>query len=177
MNIGQRIKRLRTKNGLTLEELASRCELTKGFISQIERDLRSPSIATLNDITAALGVSLAEFFANDDDEKLVFSMDDFFIDERSDTTIRWIVPNAQKNAMEPIEIHLQPQAQSFVIEPHEGEEFGYVLAGRIALVDGDKRYVVKKGQTFYIRGSHEHYLENIASTTAKVLWVCTPPIF
>ena len=35
MNIGQRIKRLRTKNGLTLEELASRCELTKGFISQI----------------------------------------------------------------------------------------------------------------------------------------------
>ncbi len=177
MNIGQRIKRLRTKNGLTLEELASRCELTKGFISQIERDLTSPSIATLNDITEALGVSLAEFFANDEDEKIVFGTDDFFIDERQDYTIRWIVPNAQKNAMEPIEIHLQPQAKSFVVAPHEGEEFGYVLAGRIVLIDGDKRYTIKKGQTFYIKGSHEHFLENQSTSLAKVLWVCNPPIF
>ncbi|MDP3442285.1 MAG: helix-turn-helix transcriptional regulator, partial [Ignavibacteria bacterium] len=50
MEIGQRIKQLRTQNKLTLEELASRCELSKGFISQVERDLTSPSIATLSDI-------------------------------------------------------------------------------------------------------------------------------
>ena len=49
MKIGSKLKRMRIQNGLTLEELASRCELTKGFLSQLERDLTSPSIATLAD--------------------------------------------------------------------------------------------------------------------------------
>lgn len=177
MNIGQRIKRLRIKNGLTLEELASRCELTKGFISQMERDLTSPSISTLNDITEALGVSMAEFFIEEEDEKIVFSQEDFFEDVKEGVLLRWIVPNAQKNEMEPIEIVLDPQAKSFVVSPHEGEEFGLVLSGRVILVSGEKRHAIKKGQTFYIKGTHEHYLENNSSAQSKVLWICTPPIF
>ncbi|MDE7233374.1 MAG: helix-turn-helix domain-containing protein, partial [Lachnospiraceae bacterium] len=48
--IGNKIKELRNKKGLTQEELADRCELSKGFISQVENDLTSPSIATLIDI-------------------------------------------------------------------------------------------------------------------------------
>ena len=62
VEIGRKIKQLRIQKGLTLEELASRSELTKGFLSQLERELTSPSIATLNDIVEALGSSLAEFF-------------------------------------------------------------------------------------------------------------------
>ena len=58
MNIGQKIKELRMQNNLTLEELANRCELTKGFLSQLERNLTSPSIATLDDILEALGTNL-----------------------------------------------------------------------------------------------------------------------
>ena len=55
MDIGNKIKQLRTRQGLTLEELASRSELTKGFLSQFERDLTSPSIDSLSDILEALG--------------------------------------------------------------------------------------------------------------------------
>ena len=62
MDIGKRVKQLRVKNGLTLEDLASRTELTKGFLSQLERDLTSPSISTLEDIVEVLGISLADFF-------------------------------------------------------------------------------------------------------------------
>ena len=50
MDIGQKIRQLRTQNNLTLEELASRSELTKGFLSQVERNLTSPSVSTLEDI-------------------------------------------------------------------------------------------------------------------------------
>ena len=57
MEIGSKIKDLRLKNGLTQEELADRCELTKGYISQLENDLTSPSISTLIDILASLGSS------------------------------------------------------------------------------------------------------------------------
>ena len=53
MDIGQKIRQLRTQNNLTLEELASRSELTKGFLSQVERNLTSPSVSTLEDILEA----------------------------------------------------------------------------------------------------------------------------
>ena len=82
MEIGQKIKRLRIQKGLTLEELASRSELTKGFLSQLERDLTSPSIATLNDIVEALGSSLSEFFKDEKQEQLVFRKKDFFVEDR-----------------------------------------------------------------------------------------------
>ena len=59
MDIGKRIRQLRVQNDLTLEELASRTELTKGFLSQLERNLASCSIATLEDIAEALGVSMS----------------------------------------------------------------------------------------------------------------------
>ena len=62
MDIGQKIRHLRTQNNLTLEELASRSELTKGFLSQVERNLTSPSVSTLEDILEALGTDLASFF-------------------------------------------------------------------------------------------------------------------
>ncbi|MEA5027098.1 MAG: XRE family transcriptional regulator [Erysipelotrichaceae bacterium] len=177
MEIGKRIKQLRTRNNLTLEELASRCELTKGFLSQLERDLTSPSIITLENIVEALGLTMMEFFKEEKPEKVVFNKEDFFTDERDDLTIHWIVPNAQKNEMEPILIDLQPYQSSQIISPHEGEEFGYVLAGKVTLYNGEKKFIVRKGNTFYIKGNYTHYLKNEGNQLASFLWVCTPPIF
>ncbi len=178
-DIGSRIKALRIKNGLTLEELGSRTELTKGFLSQLERNLTSPSLTTLEDIVEALGVSMSGFFAEDSEEQIVFTKDDAFIDRQDERTIRWIVPNAQKNRMEPLILELKADQESKLIEPHEGEEFGYVLSGRVQIVmPGDpRRLAVKKGETFYMRGTEAHYLKNIGSGNAMVLWISTPPIF
>jgi len=50
-------------NALTQEELASRADLTKGYISQLENDATSPSIATLKDIVDVFGITMQEFFA------------------------------------------------------------------------------------------------------------------
>ena len=177
MDIGQKIKRLRIKNGLTLEELASRSELTKGFLSQVERNLTSPSIATLNDILEALGTSLASFFKEETQEKSVFTQEDYFTDEKDGYIVHWIVPNAQKNEMEPILIEIEPGCQSQSLDPHDGEEFGYVLSGRIKLVNGGSETIVKKGETFYIKGINNHYLKNESHVSAKVLWITTPPLF
>ena len=104
MNIGNKIKELRIERNLTQEELANRAELSKGFISQLERNLTSPSIATLIDILQCLGTNLTEFFAEESDEQIVFRKDDFFVKKDTElrNTIEWIIPNAQKNMMEPI---------------------------------------------------------------------------
>ena len=78
MNIGSKIKELRVRKGLTQEELADRSELSKGFISQLERDLTSPSIATLVDILQCLGTDLKDFFNEDTEEQIVFHKEDYF---------------------------------------------------------------------------------------------------
>lgn len=179
MDIGKRIKQLRVKKDLTLEELASRCELTKGFLSQLERNLTSPSISTLEDICEALGISLSNFFASEEEEKIVFKAEDAFIDEKELITTHWIVPNAQKNQMEPVILDLKPMGMSQTIYPHNGEEFGYVLSGKITIMlEGHKKGItVKKNEAFYLKGDCEHFIKNDSNVNAKFLWICTPPIF
>ncbi len=177
MDIGGKIRQLRTQKGLTLEELASRSELTKGFLSQLERDLTSPSIDSLNDILEALGTNLAEFFKEDAVEQYTFRESDFYVDEREECTVSWIVPNAQKNQMEPILLTLPENGESFEVAPHSGEEFGYVVDGTVVLVCDDKRSVLRKGETFYLHGKSFHSIRNERKTTARVLWVSTPPLF
>ena len=177
MDIGGKIRQLRTQKGLTLEELASRSELTKGFLSQLERILTSPSIDSLNDILEALGTNLAEFFQEDKDEQFLFRANDFFVDERDSCTVHWIVPNTQKNQMEPILLTLPEGGESFEVAPHSGEEFGYVVEGTVVLECDGKKSVLRRGETFYLHGRTFHTLKNERKTTARVLWVSTPPLF
>ncbi len=179
MNIGNKIKELRIEKNLTQEELANRAELSKGFISQLERNLTSPSIATLIDILQCLGTNLTEFFAEESDEQIVFRKDDFFVKKDTElrNTIEWIIPNAQKNMMEPILLTLEAGGFTYLDVPHEGEEFGYVLEGSIILECQEESYTVHKGETFYLSGKTGHFLRNDKKTKAKVLWISTPPLF
>ncbi|MGF0017606.1 helix-turn-helix domain-containing protein [Sporofaciens sp. SGI.106] len=177
MDIGKKLKELRLQNDLTLGDLASRSELTKGFLSQVERNLTAPSIATLEDILEALGTNLSEFFREEEEKQIVFSTQDFFEDKQDDYTIEWVIPNAQKNEMEPILLTLAPHKKSQEMLAHHGEEFGYVLKGTVTLVLGNKKYKLKAQETFYLDGTKSHYLYNHGSSEAKVLWVTTPPMF
>ena len=177
MQLGRKIRDLRQQYNLTQGELADRCELTKGYISQLENDLTSPSIATLTDILNALGSNLSDFFREDAEEKIVFSQEEY-IEKQSDGMIwNWVIPNAQKNMMEPVLVELAPDAAAPVDFPHDGEEFGFVLEGRIAIVVGGKAHIAKKGESFYFTASREHHILNKGKGRAKFLWVSTPPNF
>lgn len=179
MEIGSKIRELRNQKGLTQEELADRCELSKGFISQLENDLTSPSIATLIDILQCLGTNLKDFFNDADDEQIVFHSEDFF--EKTDTElhskVEWIIPNAQKNMMEPIRVTLEPGGSTYPDQPHEGEEFGYVLSGSLIIVIGSRSIKAKKGEAFYYTPNSEHYIKAGGRSGAVFLWISTPPNF
>lgn len=179
MKIGHKIKELRIQKSLTQEELADRCELSKGFISQLERDLTSPSIATLVDILQCLGTNLEEFFSNTSDETIVFHKTDYFekVDMELHNTIEWIIPNAQKHMMEPILLTLEPDGSTYPDNPHEGEEFGYVLNGTIMIIIGKQTYKAKKGESFYFIPNKQHYIKAIGKNGASLIWVSTPPSF
>ena len=92
MDIGKRMKELRIQYGLTQQELADRSELTKGFISQLERNQNTPSIGTLLDIIQCLGTTPAEFFTDEEPEQIVFKNEDFFtkVNEDKHNIIEWV---------------------------------------------------------------------------------------
>lgn len=179
MDIGKRIKELRIQYGLTQQELADRLELTKGFISQLERNQNSPSVSTLLDIIQCLGVTPAEFFTDEEPEQIVFKTADYFekADDDKNSLIEWIIPNAQKNAMEPVRLTLHAGGRSEVYLPHEGEDFGYVLKGSIRISYGSRTYVVRAGESFYFKAGKRHYIENQTSRDAVLIWITTPPNF
>ncbi len=179
MDIGNRVKELRIKKGLTQEELADRAELSKGFISQLERDLTSPSISTLVDILQCLGTDLSDFFTKDVDSQIVFHRNDYFekIDSEMRNKTEWIIPNAQRNLMEPIRLTLEPDGQTYPDTPHEGEEFGYVLSGTITIHIGNKEIMAKKGESFYFTPDSTHYISASGNKEASIIWVSCPPSF
>ena len=178
MKIGYKIKTLRLAKNLTQEELADRAELSKGFISQLERDLTSPSIGSLTDILQCLGTNLKDFFNDEEEEQIVFHKEDYFekTDKELGNTIEWIIPNAQKNEMEPIRLTLAPNGSTYPDLPHEGEEFGYVLSGNIQIHIGTRVHKAKKGEAFYFTPSGKHYIQ-AGKNGATLIWVSSPPSF
>lgn len=176
MEIGSKIKSLRQRSNLTQEELADRCELTKGYISQLENDLTSPSIATLEDIVAALGTRLVELFADDADTGIVYSSDDYLIKETDTSKITWLINNSTINEMEPIIVELNPNGVTDIDKPHEGEEFGYIIYGSVTLVLGSHKYKINCSDSFYFKADRPHYIINDDCET-KLLWVSSPPNF
>lgn len=180
MKIGDKIRRLRLQRGLTQSELADRCELSKSFISLLERDLTSPSLDTLADLLETLGSDLPSFFRDAQAQKLVFGDGDIFVKEDPETLrgmIKWLIPSAQKNQMEPILVEMAPGGETDEDDPHEGEEFGYVLSGAVKIVLGDHSEKARKDESFYYRPTAPHKLVNAGKGTCKVLWISTPPSF
>ena len=177
MNLGNKIKEKRKLLNLTQQELANRCELTKGYISQLESDSVSPSLETLEIILEVLGTSLSDFFREENYTNIIFTKEEQYEKEFDLYNQTWLIPTAQEHMMEPILVKLKKDAETFHDYPHTGEEFGYVVEGEILVVYGDKRFVCKKGESFYFVANKDHYIKNNTDKEAKIIWVSCPPNF
>lgn len=177
MNLGVKIKERRTLLQLTQEELANRCELTKGYISQLENDKVSPSIETLEIILEVLGTSFSDFFYEEKNQQIIFTEEEQYEKQFDGYKQTWLVPTSQEHAMEPIYVEIEPNAETFNDYPHNGEEFGYVIEGEIIVVYGKTQRVCKSGESFYMTTNSEHYIKNNSKKVAKLVWVSCPPNF
>jgi transcriptional regulator with XRE-family HTH domain len=177
MDIGQRIKTLRVAQQMTQEELANRADLTKGFISQIENDESSPSIATLTQILDVLGVKLADFFREYKSERVVFGRQARVLAAESNEKVRFelLVPRAINRNIDPALVTLSSGGRTVVDKMHEGEEFGYVVTGEIILMLDGIEHRVKAGECFLFYPNVPHWIENRAEREAKLVWVTNPP--
>lgn len=176
MQIGAKIKALRLKKGLTQEELGERTDLTKGYISQLERDLNSPSIETLFSILEVLGTTPKDFFDDSlQEQKVVYNKDDqtSYIDEEKNYKIQWLIPTSNEKEMEPVILTLQKDGEYKQFEPSLAETFIYVLKGRIRLVIGEEEYIASEGNAIYYEASSNHQIFNANNGKTELLLVAT----
>ncbi len=155
-SIGERIRMIRQAKSLTQEELGSRAGLTKGFISQVERNLTSLSVESLFGILDALDQKASTFFDEGFDEKIVFGTDDRVeLEKEHVTKFEILVAAAQNREMDPALLELDAGEKTEEEEPHEGEEFGFVLSGGIEVILGVKTYQGAKGRVLLLQGFQE----------------------
>ncbi len=177
LEIGKKVKDLRLAAELTQEELATRAQLTKGFISQIENDQTSISLDSLIDILDALGISISDFFADDDySERITFSRTDrLSLPDRGAKSFELLVPGSTNMLMDPILVTLEPGESLQLEEPHNGEEFGYLLSGQMVIKYGKKSHHLRKDDCFYFEAYKSHQFVNKGKNKTTFLWVMTPP--
>ncbi len=176
MQIGSKIKALRLKKGLTQEELGERTDLSKGYISQLERDLNSPSIETLFNILEVLGSTPREFFDDTPDEQqIVYTKEDqtSFTDNEKNYSIEWLIPTSNEKEMEPVILTFQKDGEFKQFEPSLSETFIYVLKGRIRVVIGTEEYIAGEGHSVYYEASSHHQIFNAHNGLTRALLVAT----
>jgi transcriptional regulator with XRE-family HTH domain len=172
MKIGSKIRRLRKLRGLTIEELAEAAELTKGFISQLERDITMPSVLNLKQIVDVLGIDLATFFSDlEEGERNIYSKKD-----RSEEVVEKhykverIVPKLKYLEMEPVLLTLAPLAE-FHKNYEEDEGFGFIVKGRVELSVEKERRVLNRGGCFYVFFDNQLIIKNLTRKSAEILLV------
>lgn len=158
--------------GLTIEELADNANLTKGFISQLERDLTVPSVLNLKQILDVLGIQLSAFFSDiTEREKNIFSLKDRILEGSSKNyKIEKLIPKLQYLEMEPVVLTLEPLIE-YKKQFEEDEGFGFVLKGNLEIKINDERQVIKRGDCFYLFFDNTFSLKNLSKKNAEILMV------
>jgi transcriptional regulator with XRE-family HTH domain len=186
LKIGAKLKHARVMLGLSLAEVGRRTDLTEGYISKLENNRSQASMATLHRVAAVLGMNMSELFANPTDESGAVSV----IRRESRPTLvtghkqtgnqvvlERLVPGSPGQLLQ-INIHvIAPGGGSLEPISHDGQEFGFVLAGEVELVVDQHAVRLSEGDGFFFNSTLPHSYRNLDQTEARILWVNTPPTF
>ncbi|WP_024512357.1 cupin domain-containing protein [Bradyrhizobium sp. ARR65] len=171
--VGANIRQLRMAKGMTLDRLASLSELTRGYISLVERGLKMPSIAALLRIAAALEVKAAYFFDPNSEPAPRYTL---FREEDRNTPLQEggfelfaLAAGRTLKMMEPF--LLSPPLKSAQRASHAGEEMLFVVNGRIAIKLDGEELILSKGDCLYFSGETPHEVRSLGRQRAEVLVV------
>lgn len=176
--VGQCIKELRTKRGLSLRALASLSHLSTNAISLIERGGNSPTVSSLHSLATALGVPITAFFEQNGDGQVIHLKKD--CRPRSETAgVRMEnlgsgLPNQQ---LEPFLMTIEPGGSSTSSQiTHSGEELVYVLSGALMCLINQQEYRLEEGDSLLFLASQPHIYCNQSSGASQILIVFQPMV-
>ena len=178
-SVGARLRLFRSAGGLSLRALAKKCNLTSGFLSQIENGHVMPSIATLVRLCDALDVEIGEIFAAVMPRGRVVARDERAAYVWPDCGIRdEILSVDATKRLEVLHSYIEPGGSTGPPFAHGSDvEVAFVLKGRIVVEVGDERYVLHVGDALTFPGSLSHAIHNPGKVRAEVVWALTPATF
>lgn len=176
MKIGYRIKNLRNRQRVTLAELAKRTGLTTSFLSQLERDLTSPSISSLEKIAQSLGAKVANFFETGEKKELIFIKKGAalkFIDQEKHISAETLAGGLWNIKMQPYIFTLGVGAElTRELIYSAGENFGIVLKGKLELLCDEEIIIFEEGDSIYCAHTQKtKKIINVGGVEAKFLWI------
>jgi transcriptional regulator with XRE-family HTH domain len=184
LHIGKKIRELRKKMGFVLQDLSDRTGLSKPLLSQIEKEVVSPPIATLLKISKALHTNISFFFQNDGpEEKVVVVRKDeskvidsrYFGREESGYYYEALAFKKSKKYMEPFLVEFKrKRVDQLSYFSHEGEEFIYLLEGTLEFRTEGQQYILQPGDSLYFESSIPHAYRALRSRNARALSVIYP---
>ena len=185
VGIGFQLRRERRLKKLLLKDVADATGLSVSLISKIETNKVSPSLSALHKVAKALGTSVSALFAIEETLSQVVSRPaERPIVGRVQSMREWdgieaeiMVPYAAGRMLEGFVFVMDPGGHSGGLLQHEGEECGYVLAGRLELTVGGKHYLLNPGDSFFFPSAVPHAYRNPGKSIARVVWINTPPTF
>lgn len=173
MNVGIHIKMLRISKNMTIKQLAEKTDMSIGFISNIERDINSPTVSALQKICAALDVDISSFFNLASQSTLVYRREDRQRIEMpiESGVISEITPISQK-ILVPTYLTLEPGAcYGDPMTSHKGDEICMVLEGVVTFRVGSETFELNEGDCIYINPSAPHQILNKGEVTARTFAV------
>jgi DNA-binding transcriptional MerR regulator/mannose-6-phosphate isomerase-like protein (cupin superfamily) len=174
--IGPRLRRLRTKHGRSLAEVASAAGISIGFLSALERSQMSASVGTLRRLARYYRTNILDFFdATELNTRLVRPLKRKVLE--AGPGVRMELLAWGNKVMEPHLFRIQPAAGSGESYAHEGEEFLFVLRGELKIALDGEEYHLKRGDSFYFESATPHRWKNPGRSETWLLWVNTPPTF
>jgi len=183
-NLGDKMRTLRKKLGMTQKELAEQVGLTPSFISQLEKNLISPSLDSLLKLSEKLNTQPIYFLTDGENgplQKMVIKPNerqDIHLPElkSSDFKLQLLVSDVLNRRMEP---YLLVMKEGAVIDghfySHKGDEFAYVVEGELEVEIQDEKQLLKQGDSLYIGSTFPSKWVNIGKGDAVLLWVLSPP--
>lgn len=178
MQLGKKIRDLRFRRGLTVQQLADASGLSKGFISQVENDRTSPSLATLRDLARALDTSVAYLVVEDDPAPYIVREGSRPRVSSEDPAQVEVLSAQPRRNLEMLMATLPPGSITRTDRGyHHGEECVVCLEGRVTVANGEHRVVLDVGDSCHYDGRMPHTVENVGSHAARVVIAVTPATF
>lgn len=176
-HFGNRLRQLRKARGLTLSALATQSGITKGYLSKIERSPTPPPCSTLQAIASSLGVEVGSFFGTQNEKPASSNLEIHVPDgdswQRSENIGSYsflpLLQSYKSKYLSPFLMRIKPGATAYF--KHDGEEFLYVLDGRVELEYEGRRHALKQGSAIYLDSRIRHRFHNGTQKTARVLAV------
>jgi transcriptional regulator with XRE-family HTH domain len=180
VDIGDRLRKIRERHGLSQRALAKKANVTNGLISMSEQNRTSPSVATLKKILDSINFSLADFFTFDlfDAKKIVYTRDDLVEIGSGGFSYRQIGADLSGMAMQILHERINPGADTGEeMISHKAEEAGVVVSGTIELTVEETTYVLGIGDAYYFDSRLPHRFRNCGEQVCEIVSACTPPSF